>query len=138
MESNKEKSARMRAIYRAAHDLGLVNKVKDFAEATGINRTSLSTALNDGSVPPQVLRLAELYAEANGIDIDNSGIIVAAPQSPSVRSGSQKNFIGADHTKEFLAELKAQRELYASQLKSQQEVINTLSALLTNQAHNNG
>ena len=73
--NTNEKKDRLVSIYRAAKDAGIIATQKDFAEALGVNYTSISAAMNgnERALTDRFCQRVEFWAQAQGIGPENAG-----------------------------------------------------------------
>lgn len=72
--NTNEKKDRLVSIYRAAKDAGIIATQKDFAEALGVNYTSISAAMNgnERALTDRFCQRVE-FSQAQGIGPENAG-----------------------------------------------------------------
>lgn len=115
------------ALYEAARNSGRVHTQKEFAELLGINPANLSSFMS-GSIAitePMYRRIFD-SAALQGITISGSGNGTQDTAGRDIRKTYNE-----DHTADLLAEMAAQRKLYAEHTHMYFEQIKQLTAALT-------
>lgn len=120
------------AAYDAARQSGLAHSVTDFANLIGVDRSTMSSALNgsERNATDKLVQRVEKILKLNIIVVTNGGDVVGIVTDKSV--GIQKNFNqspekNAPSIERLLDEMKAQRESYTEQIAQLLKIITNLT-----------
>lgn len=127
MKQHEQAQSELRDLLNKARMQGLCRTQKEFASLIGLDPSNFSALLNGAqNITEQMMTRIIEAATSAGVVMEGNG-----NGTHDTAGGDMQKTYNVDHTAELIAEMAAQREMYAEHTRQQFEQIKQLTAAVT-------